>query len=1081
MADARICAEIAAAPLSPLQSQFWFMESLYPGARDHILSMVLAWRGAVETPLLIEAIRRVADRHPSLRSRFVGSGRSVLQRVAASAAADLVLEEGEPVGFTRLALELPPLVRDAAAAAFDLENGPVFRARIYRLNAGTHAILLSMHHIVADGWSVGIIARDIARTYQSLRGAAPAMADSAAAYALPPPVSGSAPRFKTEYWLKLLAGAPAALELPGTSHRPQVHRGIGSTRSAEFSPELTAKVRALCEATGASVFAVCASTAFILLARLTGQHDIVVGVPLANRASRAVAEVVGLFVNALPMRLTIEGSWRFADVLERIRVALFRALMHQDVPFEQLVRELNPPRRPGMHPIFQVTLNHADFREPVHVAEDFTLEMWPALNGGATFDLDLHFIENSRGLSLLVNYNSDLFDAALIERWIRHFEVLLEEGVSSPDIPLVRLSVFTARELTDLVTGPYESRADAQAVCLHQLFERQAARTPLQPAVITLDESLSYRELDARARQVAQRLTALGAGPESLVGLCASRNANCLAALLGILKSNAAYVPLDPAYPESRLALILTSCRPLAVVADSRNGPAAEAIRAAGWQGPMIFVDEAAAAEQSAAEAPRRAVPQNLAYCFYTSGSTGVPKGVMVEHASAASFVRWMLSTFDAADLRAVLFSTSINFDISILEIFSPLASGGAVVIAENIVEFVERVRSFPAVSLINTVPSALPVLLDSGAIAGYPGVLNVGGEALARPLATRVHRAVPGIRLNNLYGPTEATVYASFGAVSDAPSAPVTLGRPVTSTTLYVLDEHLRPVPFGGQGEIYIGGPQVARGYFNRPGLTAERFIPSPFEAGEGQRLYRTGDIARLLSSGEIEYVGRRDFQIKLRGHRIELGDIEAALLSHPGVDEAVVVAREDARGDQRLIAFVAPRNDVPLLVESSLKDHVAARVPAIMIPAEIVLLARLPRAPNGKLDRQSLPTADLHPNTTPGARSSRELSETERALAEIWSEELRRPDVGDRDDFFARGGHSLLATQVAVRVRQRFEVDFTVRDLFEAPILELCARRIERLQLEPRADAAVIPRARRVRTRIARVRDDDRAKDAT
>ncbi|HXO18881.1 MAG TPA: amino acid adenylation domain-containing protein, partial [Thermoanaerobaculia bacterium] len=671
---------------------------------------------------------------------------------------------------------------------------------------------------------------------------------------------------------------------------------------------------------------------------------------------------------------------------------------------------------------------------------------------GTKFDLTLAFMEAEQRIAGQVEYNRDLFEAATMERLAAHFQALLAAAAADPALPAGDLDLLAAGERWQLLGEWNDTAADFPAdpadSLLHEHFAAQAARTPATVALIAGDESLTYRELDVRANRLAHRLRALGVGPEVRVGIAMERTADLLVGLLAILKAGGAYVPLDPAYPRERLAFIL---------ADAQEGIAEPVLliqerlldRLPGFRGRALCVDREreAIAGESAAAPPDEVLPGNLAYMIYTSGSTGRPKGVAIEHRSACALLHWASGVFTAEQLAGVLAATSITFDLSIFEIFLPLARGGTVILAADALALAD-LPAAAEVTLVNTVPSAIAELLRLGAIPASVATVNLAGEPLKRALVDRLHERPQIEAVYNLYGPSEDTTYSTFTRVPRGAAAEPTIGIPVAGTRAYVLDRRQRALPIGVPGELLLGGAGLARGYLNRPDLTAASFVPDPF-GGAGERLYRTGDLARRLSDGQLEFLGRIDHQVKVRGFRIELGEIEVTLLAHPGVREAVVLAREDAPGapgDQRLVAYAVAAEAERPPSGADLRAHLAERLPEHMIPAAFVVLPALPLLPNGKVDRKALPAPEQEGAGAAGYDAPR--GPMEELLAGIWSELLRVGRVGIHDSFFALGGHSLLATQVMSRVREVLGVEVPLRRLFEAPTVAGLAAQVERAQ---------------------------------
>ncbi len=776
-----------------------------------------------------------------------------------------------------------------------------------------------------------------------------------------------------------------------------------------------------------------------LLQRYSRQDDLLVGSPVAGRGRSELERLIGFFVNTLVLRGDLAGDPGFAELLARVRGTSLGAYAHQDVPFERLVEELRPKRDLSRSPLFQVMLTHQGMPFKVPDLPGLAASALPLASGTAKFDLTLALAEETAGLAAALEYDASLFDGATALRLLGSFAVLLAAAVADPVPASRRLPLLTQAERQQLLEWN-ESEPPAVAGCLHELFEAQTKRTPGATALVFGLDRFSYAELDALASRWARRLAWLGVGPEVPVGICAERTPEMVAGMLGVLKAGGAYVPLDPNYPAQRLAWILEDLQ------DGVETPVVLTQRRllsklAGMAARTVCLDEAWDDQDMDGEAKRRPADLgNLAYVIYTSGSTGRPKGVAIEHRTAAALVPWSREVFSDAEMAGVLAATSINFDLSVFELWVTLARGGKVILAANALEL----PSLPArdeVTLIDTVPSAIAELVRGGGIPASVRTVNLAGEALSRSLVDGIYGAGAVERVLNLYGPSEDTTFSTFVCVPRGERRAPTIGRPLAGTQAYVLDRHLEPVPRGVPGELYPGRRRTSRGYLGRPELTAERYVPDPFGASPGvggARMYRTGDLVRYLPDGQLEYLGRIDHQVKVRGFRIELGEMEAALAAHEALAEAVVVAREDRPGDLRLVAYVVPAGTAVPAAE--LRRFLQARLPEFMVPSVFVTLAALPLTPNGKVDRQALPAPD-EAGAGPARCFAAPRTPEEELLAGIWGELLGVERVGIDDDFFDLGGHSLLATRVVSRVRQALGVELPLRALFEAPTVAALA----------------------------------------
>ncbi|WP_233166665.1 non-ribosomal peptide synthetase, partial [Archangium sp. Cb G35] len=1039
-------------PLSFAQQRLWFLEQLEPGTATYNVPSAFRISGQLD----VEALRRATDalvaRHESLRTTFHSGQHGPVQRIASSVSIPLPVVE---------LMELPPSEREAqvrqlsaqeAARSFNLEHGPLLRTTLLKLAEQEHLLLVTLHHIVSDGWSMGVLVREVASLYEAFSsGRTPQLSQLPVQYADYASwqrqwLRDEALQSQLSYWRQQLSGAPPALELPTDRPRPSVQSYRGAQLPIQLPRSLSDSLLALCQRESTTPFMVLLASFQLLLSRYSGQDDICVGTPIAGRDRSELEGLIGFFVNTLVLRSRVQPGASFRSLLAQVRSNTLAAYEHQHLPFEKLVEELLPARDLSRSPLFQAlfTLQNAPL-ESLRLP-GLSFQPLPADSATSKFDLSLFLSESPEGFSGVFEYNTDLFDSSTLRRMAGHFQVLLESVLANPDAPLASAAILSPSERQQLLVDWNATGADfPQDECLHHLFEAQVRRTPEATAVISEHGRLTYRELEARSNQLARRLRAMGVGPESRVGLCVERNPDMLVALLAILKAGGAYVPLDPTYPKERLAWLLEDAQGPALLAHSHLLSALPPHSI-----PTVCLDSDADAlsresTQPLADSP---LPGNLAYLIYTSGSTGRPKGVSISHRNAVAFLHWALSVFQPEELRGVLASTSLNFDLSVFELFAPLACGGGVVLARNALHLAE-LSTASEVTLLNTVPSAMEQLLRMGAVPPSVCTVNLAGEALPQTLARRVYE-VPSIRrLYNLYGPSEDTTYSTFTLVRPGEVPPI--GRPISNSQAYVLDAHLHPVPVGVLGELYLAGEGLSRGYLHRPELTAERFLPNPF-GPQGSRMYRTGDRVRLRPDGVLEYFGRVDFQVKVRGFRIELGEVESSLRLHPSVRDCVLLAREDSPGDKRLVAYVVGRDSQPLS-PAPLRDFLRQRLPEYMVPSAFVVLSALPLTSNGKVDRKSLPPPEA------SALSQRTFlaprTDTERALADIWAQLLRVEKVGLEDDFFALGGHSLLATQAVSRVRSALGVELPLRVLFEASTLSALSARVDSARRQASAPA--------------------------
>ncbi|HSG41035.1 MAG TPA: amino acid adenylation domain-containing protein, partial [Thermoanaerobaculia bacterium] len=904
---------------------------------------------------------------------------------------------------------------------FDLAVGPLVRLSLLRLGEEEHALLLNVHHIVSDAWSMGVLIQDLAALYEgSTR--LPDLPVQYADFAIwqRERLRGEALEDQIAWWREKLAGAPAVLDLPTDRPRPVVHSQRGGTVGVRIPAEVAAGLRGAGRRAGATPFMALLSGFQILLARYTGKADAPVGSPIAGRTRSELEGLIGFFVNTLVLRTDLSGDPTFSETLTRARETTLGAFGHQDLPFERLVEELAPRRDLSYSPLFQVMLVLQNAPQRAIELPGLLIEPLRAQTGTAKFDLTLSLAETTEGLGGWLEYDLDLFDPATAERIAGHFGTLLAGAAADPGCRLSELPLLTAAEREQFLVDWNATGREVPAACVHEGIAEQAVRTPEAVAVTFGEASLTYRDLDRRANALAHRLRAQGVGPETRVGIALERSLEMVIGVLAVLKAGGAYVPLDPSYPAERLAFMREDSG-LALVLEGDLGEIGESeLPPAGGAGPS-----------------------NLAYVIYTSGSTGRPKGVQIPHAALSNFLASMAERPGLGSGDVLLSVTSLSFDIAGLELYLPLLAGGRIVLAsrEEAADghALRELIAASGATVMQATPATWRLLLEAGWEGGEGLVALCGGEALPPSLAASLRARTRA--LWNVYGPTETTVWSTAEEVGEGP---ITIGRPIANTAVYVMDAWGQPSPAGVPGELLIGGAGLARGYLERPELTAERFVPDP--SGEGTRLYRTGDLARFRADGRLDHLGRLDHQVKVRGFRVELGEIEAELGRHPEVTAAVVVARED-----RLVAYVV--GDAPA---EALRESLKSRLPAYMVPSAFVFLEALPLTPNGKVDRKALPE--------PGAGTAEllagPLTPAEELLAGIWCDVLGLERVGVHQDFFELGGHSLIATRVASRVRDVFGVEMHLRWLFETPTVSGLAARLG----EARLDEVVRPPLRPV-----------------
>ncbi|HEV2707131.1 MAG TPA: amino acid adenylation domain-containing protein [Pyrinomonadaceae bacterium] len=927
---------------------------------------------------------------------------------------------------------------------FDLTTGPLLRTTLYRHEDDVYTLLVSMHHIISDGWSIGVLTREMGQLYEAFAAGRPSplpeLPIQYADYAVWQQqwLKGAVLEKQSAYWREKLGGELPVLQLPTDRPRPPVQRFKGATHFFVLPQPLTEKLRTLSRQENATLFMLLLAAFDVLLYRQTGQEDLVVGVPIANRHRGKVEPLIGFFVNTLALRADLSGNPSFRELLGRVKDITLEAYAHQDVPLEKIVEELQPERNLSHTPLFQVMLALQNVPMPKLKLPELEITMLPMDAGTSKFDLTLALTEEAGALAATLEYSTDLFEAATIERLSAHFINLLESIVRDPSRAISELEMLSAEEQRQLLVEWNQTSEEYDAACLHHLIEAQVERTPDAVAVSFNDEQVTYQELNERANQVAHHLRSLGVGAEKRVGILMERSIDLIVALLGTLKSGAAYVPLDPTYPPQRLSFMLSDSQ-----ADVLLSREQFLSTVPDYNGHLLLMDKFGESSStiSTENLKTEVLAENAAYLIYTSGSTGRPKGVAITHRNAAALLHWAQRAFSREELSSVLASTSVCFDLSIFELFVPLSIGGRVVLVENALSVVELPPSID-LKLINTVPSAMTELLRMKAVPASVTAVNLAGEALSGRLVRDIYEQTAVQVVRNLYGPSEDTTYSTWTEIRRESQGEPTIGRPVTNTRSYILGRRMEVVARGVAGELYLGGEGISRGYLNRPEMTAERYVPDPFGRA-GERLYRTGDLARYRADGEIEFLGRIDTQVKVRGYRIELGEIEAALSRHPGLKESAVLVVEDKAGDDQLVAYIAPQDGSTPNV-SELRNFLKLSLPDYMIPSAFVTLPALPKTSSGKIDRRALTTSDAEIHTAADEYSA-PRTPVEEMLAGIWGEVLRVERVGIHDNFFDLGGHSLLATRVMSKARAVFNVEIPLRALFERPTVAELAETVE------------------------------------
>ncbi|HEY6807001.1 MAG TPA: amino acid adenylation domain-containing protein [Pyrinomonadaceae bacterium] len=1026
-------------PLSFSQQRLWFLNEFAPNSSTYNMLFGVGLQGHLRIDVLERVFTEIVRRHESLRTTFAVVDQSPGQVIVAA----------HPVMLPLIDLRNSSNPHDEAMRLgaiesqrpFDLRAGPLFRCLLAQVSDDQYFSFLTLHHIISDGWSAGVLIRELCVLYAAYSDGKGSPLDELPiqyadfAFWQREPLQQAVLELELDYWREQLKDAPPVLSLPADRPRPTVLSQDGAVRKVLLAADLLEKMQELGHTQGATLFMTFLAAFNVLLARYTGQTDVIVGTPTAGRARLETEPLIGCFVNMLALRTQLDDDLPFVDLLKQVRDTTLDAFGHQNVPFEKLIEELQPERSLSHPPLFQVVIVFQNTPAAKLQLRDLALTPFHIETQTSKFDLTLSLTPIDAGLQLAFEYNKDLFDATTIARLSNHFVELLQSIVAQPERSIAKLSLLTSGERAALLGLANHADRFPVSDCLHELFEQQVARTPDALALTCGDKHLTYAELNQRANKLAHRLRRCSVGPESRVALLLQRSAELIVGVLAVLKTGAAYVPLDPANPIERQSFMISDSGAELLLT---NSPVDFGI-------PSVNLDNEDFAAESTADPASNCTTENIAYVIYTSGSTGQPKGVMVTHGNVVRLFAATAAEFQFSSTDVWTFFHSYAFDFSVWELWGALLFGGRLVVVSQDVsrtpaEFAQLL-SRERVTILNQTPSAFSQVSNylTQRDEDVPATLRAvifGGEALEFSALREwvEHYGADRPSLINMYGITETCVHVTYRkicAVDVIASTRSLIGRALSDLRVYVLDQQLEPVPIGVVGELYVGGPGLARGYLNKPELTAERFIPDPFGVEPGMRLYCTGDLGRWSIDGELEYAGRCDQQVKVRGFRIELGEIEAILREHPLVRDVTVIAKE---GRQQLIAYVVANHKTGNSLPAELRLHAAQRLPDYMVPAFVVELDQLPLTRNGKLDRAALPESET--------RIEREFvlprNAVEEVLASVWREVLELDQVGVHDNFFELGGHSLLATQIISQVREIFEAELSLRSLFELPTIE-------------------------------------------
>ncbi|MBD2529847.1 amino acid adenylation domain-containing protein [Nostoc flagelliforme FACHB-838] len=1063
-------------PLSFAQQRLWFFSQIEPNSNAYNIPVAIRLIGKLNVAALSKSINEIIRRHEILRTKFNVVDGEAIQ----------VIHNGENFTFTVIDLQALPedkkqqevqnLAVLEAQKPFDIVQDCLIRTTLIQLSETDHVILLTMHHIVSDGWSTGIFIKEITALYtafsQGQFSPLPELPIQYADFAIWQRkwLQGEVIKTQLNYWKQQLGGNLPILELPSDRPRPAIQSHNGATQPFQLSKSLTEKLKSLSQREGVTLFMTLLAAFKVLLYRYTQQEDIIVGTPIANRNRAEIEGLIGFFVNTLVLRTNFSNNTSFRKLLQQVREVTLGAYAHQDLPFERLVEELQPGRDLSHSPLFQVMFVLQNAAPEFIQLPELTLQPLTAEKKTAKFDITLSLSETEAGVQGDLEYNTDIFDAARITRMLGHFQILLEGVVANPQQNLSELPLLTTNEQHKLLLEWNNTKIDyPQDQCIHQIFEAQVEKTPDAVAVVFENQQLTYHELNIRANQLAHYLQKQGVKPEVLVGICVERSLEMVIGILAILKAGGAYVPLDPAYPKERLGYMLADAQ-VAVLLTQKH--LLETLPAHNAQTVYLDSDEHLLLTQSTANPISNATSQNLAYVIYTSGSTGQPKGVLIDHSDVVRLFAAVQPWYNFHQQDVWTLFHSYAFDFSVWEIWGALLYGGKLVVVPYWVsrtpEAFYELLSKEQVTVLNQTPSAFRQLIQVEQSTGELKDLNLrlvifGGEALdiqsLQPWFARHGDESP--QLVNMYGITETTVHVTYRPLTkaDLHTTASVIGRPIPDLQVYLLDKNQQLVPIGVPGEMYIGGAGLARGYLNRPDITQERFIVHPLS--KQGKLYKSGDLARYLPNGDIEYLGRIDHQVKIRGFRIEIGEIKAAIHQHPEIRETIVIVREDIRDDKRLVAYIVPQSTNISVLE--LRNFLKAKLVDYMIPSAFVVLEKFPLTPNDKIDRRALPAPDIIQHSEENTYLT--LTPIQELLTGIWAEILGIKQLGIHDNFFELGAHSLLVTRVISQIRNAFKVELPLRCVFESPTVAELAKEIEKVkQAELHLNLPTIERASRL-----------------
>ncbi|PMB42624.1 non-ribosomal peptide synthetase [Fischerella thermalis CCMEE 5330] len=1041
-------------PLSFCQQRVWFIDQLYHGSSFYNIPSAFHLKGLLNITALQQSLNEILRRHEVWRTTFVLINEQPVQQIASELSWELPIINLEHLSGANWEEEIKQFAAQEAKKPFNLAKGPLVRATLLRLGEEEHVFLLTMHHIITDGWSVGVFMQELATLYVAFSTGQPSpLSELPIQYAdfavwQRDRLQGELLQTQLNYWKQQLSGELPVLQLPTDRPRPAVSTFTGAKQYFRLSKTLTDALNQLSQQEDVTLFMTLLAAFNTLLYHYTDQEDILVGSPIANRNRAELEGMLGLFVNTLVLRNNLSGDPSFRELLHRVREVTLNAYTHQDLPFEKLVEELQPERDLSRNPLYEVMFVLQNTPMSMQEVSGLTLRTLEFDSGTAQLDIFLSMCESQEGLTGFLEYNTDLFDSATITRFINHFQALLESIVADQQQRISQLSPLTAKEREQLLFGWNQTSADyPRNTSLHELFEQQVERSPNAIAIINQSEQLTYEQLNQQVNQLAHYLRKQGITKETLVAICLERDLEMVVGILAILKAGGAYLPLDPSYPIERLSFMLSDSQASLVISHSSLANSFRQMTFDQEQVRLIYIDnEWEIINQESQQNPISIYSgDHLAYIIYTSGSTGTPKGVLGTHRGTVNGLYWLWKTYPFTQQEVCCQKTAISFVDSVWEIFAPLLQGiPTVIIPDAIVKdpqlFIETLAHHKVTRIV-LVPSLLRLLLDTYShLAKNLSHLKLwitSGEVLSVNLAKTFGQLLPEAKLINLYGSSEVSANVTYCDLSLLPDQLTTIpiGRSIDNTLVYVLNSRLQPTPVGVVGELYIGGDGLAKGYLHRPELTQERFIDNPFVPGS--KLYKTGDLVRYLNDGNLEYLGRCDRQVKIRGFRVELGEIEAAIAKHPSIRESVVIAQDHNPKDQRFIAYVVTKQDIDI---PQLSNYLQEKLPNYMVPSALVILDALPLTPNGKVDKLALPTDDvIRSQAIASFVAPRNF--TELTLVKIWENLLNTSPIGATDNFFDLGGHSFLAVRLMAQIYDQFGHNLPLSTLFENPTIEKLA----------------------------------------